>query len=72
MTISTLSERAIDRLLPHVSILMCGVCVSARSLRLAFLLADALVFDDVFVVEGFQDVDLRRQVVALLLSVLGL
>ena len=40
--------------------------------RLTLLLADALVLDDVLVIELLQDPDLLPQVVVLLLSVLGL
>lgn len=39
---------------------------------LTFLLANAFVFDNVFMVERLQDVDLAREVGALLLTVLGL
>lgn len=42
------------------------------SFHLTFLLADAFVFDNVFMVERLQDVDLAREVVALLLPVLRL
>lgn len=49
-----------------------GTMLTPLQLQLTFLLADALVLDDVFVVERLQDFDLAREIGALLLAGLGL